>query len=158
MHERSEKNSPLDVILYEIEMFRHCANTLPAKQDKAMASGDKAEYYLGIEGFLLHLRNLLAFFMSSNLRRTDLGITKPDLNLWGDGGQLQMNQYHDLVDLAQEINKLRKTKNGTLHVQISRFLQHCTTFRYTEARSWDVEGIFSDFNPLLIEFEKRFGK
>jgi len=157
MHERSEKNKPIDVVLYEIEMFRHCANTLQAKQQVAANSQpEKAEYYLGIEGFLLHLRNLLAFFMNHCTEPTDLGIHKADLNLWGDGRKANRKQYSGLMKAARAINRDRRTKNGNLYEQISRFLQHCTTFRYTEARSWDVEGIFRDFNPVLVEFELKF--
>jgi hypothetical protein len=77
MHERSEKDRALDTILCEIDMLRYCARTLPEKQAKwrqTDSDADRAEYYLGIQGFLLHLRNLLAFFMSQREKETDLGI------------------------------------------------------------------------------------
>jgi hypothetical protein len=117
----------------------------------------RAEYYLAIEGFLLHLRNLLAFFMNHGVEPTDMGIHKPNLNLWGDGRKLHPQQYSDLMKRTREINRARGFKNRTLYVQISRFLQHCTTFRYTEPRSWDVGGIFR-FRPRTAGFSETISK
>ena len=62
MHERSPKSSAMDVLLYEREMLQHCAETVNDKQARftqSLSDQDRAEYYLGIEGFLLHFRNLL---------------------------------------------------------------------------------------------------
>jgi hypothetical protein len=58
LHHRLDKNSRLDTILYEIDMLRHCSKTSAAK--KASRSESEEEYNLGIEGLLIHLRNLLA--------------------------------------------------------------------------------------------------
>jgi hypothetical protein len=49
MHEHSPKATPLDTILYEIDMLRHCSATLSSKQARAEETGsdpDKSEYYL----------------------------------------------------------------------------------------------------------------
>jgi hypothetical protein len=157
MHERSAKSKPLDAIFYEIDMFRHCAGTLEAKEThRSKSQFHNAEYYLAIEGFLLHLRNLLAFFMSHCSKPTDLGINRTEL--WAVGRSIEKCEYSDLMKGAREVNIAYETKMGPLYEQISRFLQHCTTFRHTEARAWDVEGIFRDFDPILIEFVKRFGQ
>ena len=37
LHHRSDKNSHLDTVLYEIDMLRHCSNKLAAKKAKKMA-------------------------------------------------------------------------------------------------------------------------
>lgn len=157
MHERSPKNEPIDTIMYEIEMLRHCAQTLGQKQTSAQqAVGSqyaKAEYYLCIEGFLLHLRNLLAFFTNRCDEATDLGINNP--KQWARKEILPKN-YADLIKSAKEVNQKFGQGKRTCYAQISKFLQHCTTFRSEEARRWDVEGIFADFDPVLREFEKRF--
>jgi hypothetical protein len=155
MHERSPKNKPIDVVLYEIEMFRHCALSLSNKYSSMWNSQvDRAEYYLGLEGFLLHLRNLLAFFMNHCTEPTDLGINRTQQ--WARDRAVKPQDYSDLMKAARDINEKFQTDNGSLYVQISRFLQHCTTFRYTSARSWDVEGIFAEFDPVLTDFVERF--
>jgi len=101
MHERSKKASPLDTILYEIDMPRHCSKTLGEKKTRAENTGtdaDRSEYYLGIEGFLLHLRNLLAFLTNRRNESTDLGINAPDR--WA-GREVEQREYSDLIKNAQ---------------------------------------------------------
>lgn len=67
MHERSPKDSAIDTLLYERDMLRHCAETIDTKKKRfelSRSEEDRAEYYLGIEGFLLHFRNLLGFLIN----------------------------------------------------------------------------------------------
>jgi hypothetical protein len=48
LHQRSDKNSHLDTVLYEIDMLRHCSNTLVAKKAKKSESEEaEAEYKAG---------------------------------------------------------------------------------------------------------------
>jgi hypothetical protein len=84
MHERSPKETAIDVILYERDLLRHCANTVDAKREQAQQSPlseNKAEYYLAIEGFLLHLRNLIGFFINKRMEPTDLTLDRSQQ--WG---------------------------------------------------------------------------
>jgi hypothetical protein len=156
MHERSPKNTPLDTILYEIDMLRHCARTLAMKKIRAGESGsdqDWSEYYLGIEGFLLHLRNLLAFLTSRCDEPTDLGINAPDK--WLDE-PVDQREYSGMMKYAREINDKYGVDGSTCYDQISKFLQHCTTYRHEQGREWDIDGIFAELDPVLQEFEKKF--
>ena len=65
MHERSPKSGAIDTLLTRSDMLRHCARTVDAKQarfEASQADEDEAEYYLGIEGFLLHMHNNTGLF------------------------------------------------------------------------------------------------
>jgi hypothetical protein len=156
MHERSPKASPLDTILYEIDILRHCARTLPAKKalaEKTNSDNDRSEYYLAIEGYLLHLRNLLAFLTSHRNESTDLGINDPVV--WANR-EIEQREYSSLMKRAREINAKYGNDGSSCQDQISKFLQHCTTYRHEDPRSWDIEGISADIEPVLSEFEARF--
>lgn len=157
MHERSPKNEPLNTILYEIEMLRHCAIELPLRCARAVrreaTEGDKAGYHLYIEGFLLHLRNLLGFFTAHSRRNTDLIITRPQRWLRQD---VDERKYVDLVALATEFDTAHGTKERTCYGEISIYLQHCTTYRHEVARQWSIEKMAAEIEPILQEFEQRF--
>ena len=155
MHQRLPKKTPLQTIAYEVDMFRHCARTLDKKKTrlmKAWAGEDASEYYLGLEGFLLHLRNLLAFLTSRQSEPTDLGINNPEG--WAER-PVEKREYSDLMKSAREFDR-KHGAGSTCSDQISKFLQHCTTYRHEVDRDWDVEHIFADLDPVLHEFEKRF--
>ena len=156
MHERSPKNKPIDTILYEIDMLRHCAGTIANK--KAMAEGTRspssiAEYNLGIEGFLLHLRNVLAFLTNRIGESTDIGINNPAQ--WA-GRAVQQREYSNLIKRAKEVDRAHGVKDSTCYDQISKFLQHCTTLRHERAKDWDIAKIFADIDPVLRDFVNRF--
>jgi hypothetical protein len=158
MHERSPKNTPIDTVLYEIDMLRHCARTVAAKKAKyenTRSEGAKAEYNLGIEGFLLHLRNVLAFLTNRVEKSTDLGINKP--NQWA-GRTLEQCSYSDLIKRAKKVDQDHGVDGSTCYEQISKFLQHCTTLRHERAKTWDIEKIFADIDPVVETFVDRFVK
>lgn len=155
LHKRSDKSSHLDTVLYEIDMLRHCSKTLMEK--KARASVAEEEYYLGIEGFLLHLRNLLAFFTTDHVFNDDLSLDKP--TVWA-GKAIHKGQYGDLIAAAKKFNDQHGEKWGTKKIDcyklISKFLQHCTPERYELAMSWDIDKMSAQIEPILADFEKRF--
>jgi len=160
MHERSIKNKPLDTILYEIDMLRHCAHALATKKNRAGESEfHRAEYYLCIEGFLLHFRNLIAFFISQQDESHDLGINDPVR--WA-GSTIEQRRYSDLMKQAREVNAKHGTqdfdrgKDSTCYDQISKFLQHCTSYRHERAKEWDLDGMFGDLDSILKNFTDRF--
>jgi hypothetical protein len=103
LHRRPDKDSHLDTILYEIDMLRHCANTLAAKEARQPDSEEAlGEYNLGIDGFLIHLRNLIAFFTTKHsLKRSDLRLDRPEV--WC-GKPLDETKYSDLRDQVQALN------------------------------------------------------
>jgi hypothetical protein len=156
MHQRLPKKTPLQTIGYEIDMFRHCARTLADKKarfQKTAAHKDAAEYYLGLEGFLLHLRNLLAFLTNRGSKSTDLGINRP--KDWA-GRSVEKREYSDLMKSARALDGRYGAEGSTCYDQISKFLQHCTTHRHEQDRDWDVDQIFVALDPVLQDFEKRF--
>jgi hypothetical protein len=160
MHERTTKKDHADTIMYEIDMLRHCASTLPAKKaEKETSDYAKDEYNLCIEGFLLHLRNLLGFFTNLRQRPDDLIINDPVQ--WANHA-MEAGLYSDLTEAAKKFNvaygvkRDDSAKERKCYGEISKYLQHCTELRYVRARDWDIEKMFSEFDPILTEFMKRF--
>ena len=141
-------------------MLRHCSKTLAAKRAKKSKSEEaEAEYNLGIEGFLIHLRNLLAFLTTLHSRNTDLRLDRPEVWL---GRALAEKEYADLRDRAQAFNdSYSETFNNgrklDCHELISKFLQHCTPERYDQSVvGWEIEKMVAELDPIFAEFEKRF--
>jgi hypothetical protein len=153
-HERPPKNNALDTILYEIDMLRHCAAILPSKHS-AKTSSDQAmkDYYVYIEAFLLHLRNLLAFFTNQASEAADLRLSQ--IGGWLNRS-VEQREYSDLIARTKDVNRRFGVSDSSCYDQISKFLQHCTTYRHERGRSWEIEKIFSEINPILRDFEKRF--
>src|SRR5690242_12148132 len=123
-HERSPKNRPLDTVLYEIDMLRYCAATLPSKYD-ARRNSDEArkDYYVYIEAFLLHLINLLAFLMNQGSEPADLRLNQ--VGAWL-GREVSQREYSDLIARTKDLNKRFGASTSPCYDQISKFLQHCT--------------------------------
>ncbi len=160
IHQRSDKNSHLDTILYEIDMLRYCSKTLAGKKASACESDEAlAEYNLGIEGFLIHLRNLLAFFVPGHSIPTDLRLNHPEM--WSGRSTVNPREYSDLIKAAKLFNAdhgatFNEAKKLDCYTLISKFLQHCTPERYEQALWWDIEKMSAEIEPILVDFEKRF--
>jgi hypothetical protein len=160
IHRRSDKNSHLDTILYEIDMLRHCSKTVTGKKARASESDDaQAEYNLVIEGFLIHLRNLLGFFAPGHSMPTDLRLNRPET--WSGRSTVNPREYSDLIKGAKQFNdrysEMLSGKKHDCYQLISKFLQHCTPERYDQAvMGWEIDKMFAEIEPILIEFEKRF--
>ena len=154
MHERSPKETAIDVILYERDLLRHCAKTVDAKRERAQqapSSENKAEYYLAIEGFLLHFRNLLGFFINKRMKRTDLTLNRSEQ--WAAGRSVDESFCRKLTQRAEEVNVEHGISSSVdCYKKISWFLQHCTDYRYQLKRSWDIAKMFADLSPILDEF------
>jgi hypothetical protein len=158
MHERKEKNSAIETILYEIDMLRHCHRTLSSKHalaEKTGSESDRAEYYLCIEGFLLHLRNLLAFFTGRRREGSDLILH--DSEQWL-GSELNPKAYSDLAKAAKDFDRRHGKRDRLLHDLISKYLQHCTTFRHLTPQAWDITALAQQMDDIAKEFESRFAK
>jgi hypothetical protein len=161
LHQRTDKDSHLDTILYEIDMLRHCSKTLAAKKARQSDALEAlGEYNLGIEGFLIHLRNLIAFFTTQHSIKTDLVLNHPEV--WYQERRVEECEYSDLRDKFQDFNTRHSDtfKNGKkldCFDLISKFLQHCTPERYEQAVvGWEIEKMFAEIEPILADFEKRF--
>jgi hypothetical protein len=166
MHERlmakGPKHKALDTVLYEIDVLRHCSNMINDKKaafEKTKQPVELFEYNSTIEGFLLHTRILLNFFIGQTEEITDLGISQPIA--WADR-DVNPREYSDLMKSALTINNKygdsdpKSKKNLTCCKLISRFLAHCTRSRHEWERRWDVEAIFKDMELIMTKFEKRF--
>ena len=158
LHQRSPKDSAIAVIVYERDLLRHCATTVDAKRlksEKLPCNEFRADYFLAIEGFLLHFRNLLAFFINRGHHDTDLTLARFDK--WSDGQTVDKAFCEKLTARAQAVNrKYCFSAKADCHQKISWFLQHCTDYRYRERRSWDLAGMFADFSPIVDEFIARY--
>jgi hypothetical protein len=145
-------------IRYEIKMLRHCNKALDGKRkayDQQRSEDTKAEFDLCIEGFLLHLRNLLAFFTGRADLDSDLTINRPQL--WA-GKVISQREYSGLMKAAKKVDKKHGDGKDTCTTLISRHLHHCTTYRYKGAIGWNAEAIFADIDPILQEFEQHFAE
>lgn len=164
LHYRSPKETGMDVIVYERDLLRHCANTVDAKHAKSQASSSdesKAEYFLGIEGFLLHFRNLLGFFMnkehkSKKYKDSDLIIARSEQ--WSNGQTVVDKHFCErLTQRAMQVNKkFGFSADVDCYQKISWFLQHCTDHRYLEHRNWDLAAMFTEFGPIVDDFITEF--
>lgn len=132
--QRSPKNTPLDTVLYEIDMLRHCATILPSKHDaRNGCQSAMKDYYVYIEAFLLHLRNLLAFFTNQASEPADLRLNQ--IGMWL-GRRVEQREYSALIAKAKDINRRFGIVGSTCYDQISKFLQHCTSYRHERGRDW----------------------
>lgn len=160
MHERPPKEIALDVIIYERDLLRHCAKTVDAKKeyaDKSPSPENKAEYYLAIEGFLLHYRNLLGFFINKKYIKknvsTDITLDQPEK--WAERRPVDESFCRKLTERAERVNKthgIYGDDENDCYGKISWFLQHCTDYRYKAQRDWDIEGMYADLSPILDDF------
>ena len=161
VHERhlpkGPKTTPTDVIAYEICMWRGSYAAIKPRWEafqNARCDDDLFEYNLRIEGFLLHTRNLLAFFTDKHNKNTDLKITQPD---WASGYEDQ-EILEKLINRANKVDEAHHGENvsDTCYNEISKFLSHCADQRYKRPKSWEIDGLFSDLNPIFCDFEARF--
>jgi hypothetical protein len=133
---RPKKFDHLDTIQYEIDMTEYCYSQLVKGYWP-----DKPSYYLSIEGFLIHYRNLCEFFGNSG----DLKANEPEV--W--------NQRKKLAD-----DEILSIQNPALHKkytgQISQYLAHCTKSRADRDRTWNILEMYAEVEPVVQAFRKFF--
>lgn len=103
-------------------------------------------WYVYLEAFLLHYRNLIRIFSGEKHRRDDLSTAEP--RAWS-GREMTPEEIAVVRTPAQALD----TKYFEL---ISKYLQHCTQLRHDQDRGWDVEVMLAEINPVLTDFEKAF--
>lgn len=99
----------------------------------------------------MHYRNLIEFLGKPPKEETDLAILRPD-TVWAprDGVESGPPDARVLRQIAAEGSKLwekyegRKLREDT----ISRYLQHCTTYRKS-FKNWYVVEMMEEIRPLL---------
>ena len=132
---RPAKLSHLDTILYEIDMLEYCYGRL-----RISAFTEQMEYFLPVEGFLLHYRNLIQFFGNDH----DLKAGTPEV--WSPRA-LTDHEVRSIQD-----RKPFKRHNG----QISQYLSHCTQSRSDRDRSWEHVAMYKEIEELLKRFRELF--
>ena len=133
---RPSKENHGDTILYEIDMLDHCFNRLgehwPTKG---------RDYYLYVEGFLLHYRNLIVFFGNQReLKAKDAWAAWTSRKL--SNGELAS---------IQNVHLCKK-----YHNPISRYLNHCSAIRAERDGGWKHVEMYNEIKPLLENFRKFF--
>ena len=139
---RPVKRNDVATILYEIDMVRFAANRLLGPN---LESENDTNAFL--ECFLLHYRNLIEFLGNEeqNIRKTDLHVS----NIWKKS---ELPEPSRLPSIRERGNELWKDY-ARVDNSISRYLNHCTTYR-TQPKSWGIGRMMQELEPLLTEVEK----
>ena len=133
---RRSKESHIDTVLYEIHMLDFCNRMLAERKWTT-----PEDYYLLIEGFLLHYRNLANFFGSGGR-----GMYARDARDWS-GRNLSDDQ------LASIQNDL---PYHAYSGKISQYLSHCTESRADRDVSWNRGEMYDVIRPCIENFHKLF--
>lgn len=132
---RPRKLGHLDTILYEVDMLNYCYGRL-----RGGKFADQRDYYLCIEGFLLHYRNLIQFFGNHH----DLKAGEP--HEWSP---------RELTDA--ELASIQDAGPFNRHSgQISQYLSHCTKSRAERDRDWKHVAMYEELKPMLENFDRLF--
>ena len=149
---RPDKLEEYQTVLYEIDTLRFACGRIVAPWDGAR-DGDVWVY---LESFLVHYRNLLDFFGKPATRDSDLTITRPEV-IWAAGAGLEPRcPSPDVLHRMQGLGRSlwEKYEDGTRRDDtISRYLQHCTTFR-TVFKEWFPIEMMSEIKEVIELFEK----
>jgi len=148
-YSRSEKESHLHTIHYEIAMLIFCGQQL----DTLSPGTQKAHFNAFLECFLIHYRNLVEFFSGSRHRPArrpgdtrDLSVA--DSNPWA-GRSLSAAEIAELQPPATELER-------RYFLDISQYLQHCTERRFSEEKFWSYRNMYSELRPVIKAFLRMF--
>ena len=132
---RPKKFEHIDTIQYEVDMLVYCYRRLLERN-----FADNPSYFLCIEGFLIHYRNLCEFFGN----KKELRAGEPEG--WTDK---KLNE--------EEKSSIQNTQLDEHHnSSISRYISHCTKIRADRDRDWDPETLFEEMKPCIDSFRKLF--
>jgi hypothetical protein len=148
-YSRTEKESHLDTIHYELTMLNFCG----AQLELLSPAGDRASFNVFLECFLLHYRNTMEFLSGSHHRNarkqgetSDLSAADP--KPWA-GRELSLDEVASFQTQAKKIN-------DKYFDDISQYLQHCTERRFAEDKFWNFRGMYAELKPALQAFLQRF--
>jgi hypothetical protein len=148
-YSRSEKESHLDTIHYEIAMLNSCGLQL----DKLSPENQKAHFNAFLECFLIHYRNLVEFFSGNHHRRAKRpegtnDLSTADSNPWA-------GRTLSAAELA-EFHTPAKDLDDRYFLDISQYLQHCPERRFSENKFWCYREMYSELQPVIATFVKAF--
>jgi hypothetical protein len=135
MMARPAKANHVEMILYEIDMLQYCLEALREKE-----SSDRREYYLQIEGFLIHYRNLADFFGS------DEGLKANRPERWSP----RPLSGEELASIQNRVPAER------YRGPISEYVCHCSPNRADKDTKWDREAMYELLKPNIESFRKLF--
>jgi hypothetical protein len=148
-YSRSEKESHLHTIHYEIAMLNFCGLQL----DTLSPDTQKAHFNAFLECFLIHYRNLVEFLSGNHHRpakkpgdTSDLSTADP--TPWAGRG-LSAPELAQLQLPAKELDE-------RYFLDISQYLQHCTERRFSEDKFWSYRTMYSELRPIIEAFLKLF--
>lgn len=149
---RIDKAEHYQTVLYEIDMLRFSYSQIIKPRDPAR----DADVWVYLESFLVHYRNLLDFFGKSPRGDTDLTIKDPEM-IWSEeaGVADRMPSQEVLERMRTSGRKLwEKYEDGEKRDDtISRYLQHCTTYRISPKQWFPVE-MMHEISEVLAVFEQ----
>jgi hypothetical protein len=149
---RIRKDNNFLTVLYEIDMLRFAYGQVVCPREEAR----EADVWVFLEVFLLHYRNLLDFFGKEPRFETDVSIASPKM-IWSpeDGLDKQMPEAAALKEMQDRGIQLWKEYDDPNQREdtISRYLQHCTTYR-TGPKEWFPIEMMREMESLLGLFER----
>jgi len=121
----------------------------------AWAGAREGDVWFYLESFLVHYRNLLEFFGKNPPNKTDLTIWRPEL-IWTQESGLDArlpseDELRAMQQVGSELWKKYEDRNNRDDT-ISRYLQHCTTFR-TAFKQWNPQEMMGELHRALELFE-----
>ncbi len=132
---RPRKLEHVQTIHYEMDMLDYCYGRLRERK-----WADANDYYLCIEGFLLHYRNLIQFFGNHTGLRA------------GNPKDWSPRPLSDAEVVSIQNASLLAEYDG----QISQYLCHCTPVRAERDIEWKHIEMQGKIAPLLTNFRKLF--
>lgn len=153
---RIDKAEHSQTVLYEIDMLRYSYSRILKPPDAAR----DADVWAYLESFLVHYRNLVLFFGKSDAIETDLILKHPQM-IWSAEAGLEnrmpteenLEKMHAVGRRLWEKYEDRSKRADT----ISRYLQHCTTFR-TSRKVWFPIEMMHEISEVLSLFEQHLPK
>jgi hypothetical protein len=137
---RPPKLTHSQTILWEIDAVRFSA--------AGFSDPDDWRRWCSLECFLLHFRNLIEFFGRPADNGDTLSVLKPERIVDNPQSQDELRKlYRNDLWAKYEVRKETEPKD-----KISRYLQHCTEQRI-EDKTWRVEEMFKELEPLMSRFE-----
>jgi len=143
MYSRPSKGSPEETIWYEVEMLDFCYRRLKTRENSWETECD---FYVYLEAYLLHYRNLLACFSGEHHRSDDIDFS--NLSQWTTK-QVTQSQVDAIRDPAKQLEQ-------SYYRDISQFLAHVTVRRSVEDMKWMVHGMHARVQPIAQDFLKLF--
>ncbi len=148
-YSRTEKESHLDTIHYELSMLNFCGKEL----DGLSAARQRAHFNAFLECFLLHYRNTMEFLSGAHHRTAKRTGETSDLSTFDPkpwaGRELSPEELAEIQTPAKKVD-------DKYFQDISRYLQHCTERRFDGGKFWNYREMFKELQPAIQAFLQRF--